>query len=137
MWLTELTESGEPPNQANGTLSLQIAIQLIRQPDIKELTIADSMWLKGPSTLQCQGQDFFSLVNPDEDKELKLNALKRIVSNKEDIGSERFTRFSSWPKLATAIANLNKMATKYKKESSTKNPLTFCKEADLFMLRTI
>lgn len=32
--------------------------------------IADSMWLKGPSTLQCQGQDFFSLINPDEDKEL-------------------------------------------------------------------
>lgn len=88
------------------------------------------MWLKGPSTLQCQGQDFFSLVNPDEDKELKLNALKTTVSNKKGIGSERFTRFSSWPILVTAVANLNKIATKYKKESTTKNPLTFYKEAE-------
>ncbi|XP_052680227.1 uncharacterized protein LOC128160994 [Crassostrea angulata] len=86
---------------------------------------------------QCQGQDFFSLVNPDEDKELKLNALKTTVSKKEGIGSERFTRFSSWPKLVTAIANLNKMAIKYKKESTTKNPLTFYKEAEQFILRTI
>lgn len=99
--------------------------------------IADSMWLKGPPTLQCQGQDFFSLVNPDEDKELKLNALKTTVSKKEGIGSERFTRFSSWPKLVTAIANLNKMAIKYKKESTTKKPLTFYKEAEQFILRTI
>lgn len=99
--------------------------------------IADSMWLKGPSTLQCQGQNFFSLVNPDEDKELKLNALKTTVSKKDGTGSERFTRFSSWPKLVTAIANLNKMATKYKKESTTKNPLTFYKEAEQYILRTI
>lgn len=37
----------------------------------------------------------------------------------------------------TAIANLNKMAIKYKKMSTTKNPLTFYKEAERFILRTV
>lgn len=59
------------------------------------------------------------------------------MSKKEEIGSERFTRFSSWQKLVTAVANLNKMATQYRKESTTKNPLTFYKEAEQFILRTI
>lgn len=94
------------------------------------------MWLKGPSTIQCQGQDFYSLINPDKDKELKLNALKTTVSKKEGIVSERFARFSSWPNFITAVAHLNKMATKYKKESTT-NPLTLYKEAEQFILRTM
>lgn len=63
--------------------------------------IANSIWLKGPSTRPCQGQDFYSLVNPDEDNELKLNALKTTLFSKEGLGSERFTRFSSWPRLVT------------------------------------
>lgn len=59
------------------------------------------------------------------------------MSKKEGIGSERFARFSSWPKFITAVAHLNKMATKYKKESTTKTPLTLYKEAEQFILRTI
>lgn len=76
---------------------LQIAIQLISDQPTRYHgadKIANSMWLKGPSTIQCQGQDFYSLINPDKDKELKLNALKTTVSKKEGIVSERFARFS-------------------------------------------
>lgn len=63
--------------------------------------------------------------------------LKQLCPKKKGIGSERFARFSSWPTFITAVTYLNKMATKYKKENTTKNPLTLYKEAEQFILRTM
>ncbi|XP_062594609.1 uncharacterized protein LOC134256031 [Saccostrea cucullata] len=99
--------------------------------------IENSMWLKGPPLLQFKDQESFNLINPDEDKELKLSSFKTEVKEMEGIGSERFTRFSSWHSLVKALANINRLAARFSKRSSLKDPLTLYKEAEQFILKTI
>ena len=99
--------------------------------------IADSTWLKGPSTFQHNVQEPFSLIDPETDKELKVRTLKMEMTMRAGIGSERFARFSSWQSLVTALANINKLAARFRKGSTTKDFLAYCKEAECFILKTI
>ena len=43
------------------------------------------------------------------------------------IGSDRFARFSFWQSLVTALANISKFAAMFRKGSTTKDFLAYCK----------
>ncbi|XP_060573880.1 uncharacterized protein LOC132731684 [Ruditapes philippinarum] len=77
--------------------------------------LQESKWLNGPpdsimfSDVEQQTIDF-ELIKPDEDKEVKkeVNVNLSVVKSFKHLGSQRFTRFSSWKRLVTAIALLKK-----------------------------
>ncbi|XP_062619955.1 uncharacterized protein LOC134281515 [Saccostrea cucullata] len=67
----------------------------------------------------------------------EAHKIENKVTEMEGIGSERFTRLSSWHSLVKALANINKLAARFSKRSSPKDPLTLYKEAERFILKTI
>ena len=101
--------------------------------EVKDLQC--SSWLSGPFFL-CnhieQDQQFFPLVEPDKDKEVKalrnvdlseeVKPLVVVNQNKLERSleplSHRFVKFSSWKRLIRAIALLKHIAVCFKKDSN-------------------
>lgn len=76
--------------------------------------IQDSLWLKGPQFLSDTQQpsdaskEAFTLVNPEEDKEIRpaVEVLKSTIKNSAVLGTQRFQKFSQWNSLIKAVSLL-------------------------------
>ena len=128
-----IRQTTEPNQWSFVSTELNPADLATRGLEVKDLQ--GSSWLSGPSFL-CnsveRGQEFFPLVEPDEDKEVKainnvnlgdavmplvvVNQIK--LESKLEPLSQRFTKFSSWKKLVRAIALLKHIAVSFEKKSS-------------------
>ena len=70
--------------------------------------ILSSIWLNGPPFLlddHIPDRENVSFTIDEEDPEIRSSAIT-VTSKRECLGSERFTRFSSWSSLRRALANL-------------------------------
>ncbi|XP_048248048.1 uncharacterized protein LOC125377955 [Haliotis rufescens] len=96
---------------------------------VTSLCYSDSLWLRGPDVLSqsdtsdmCDSQ-LFSLVDPDNDKEVRaeLKSTKTSVSiaAPQQLATDRFTRFSSWKKLVKTISHLKHIARSFTKTNSS------------------
>ena len=109
--------------------------------------MCDSPWLLGPQFLLKSEEPHsvtpFSLVNPDEDKEVRpnVNELKSEVSAKSSFGSHRFERFSLWKRLVEAIALLQQYVASYRKQNASEREshktVKAFKQAECFILKEI
>ncbi|XP_041372868.1 uncharacterized protein LOC121386134 [Gigantopelta aegis] len=85
--------------------------------------IQDSLWLVGPSfllqrlELNSKECSKFPLVNLEEDAEIKkeMNTLITVI-RKQQLDSERFSRFSSWKKLVMACTFLMHRASSVRRK---------------------
>ncbi|XP_061187504.1 uncharacterized protein LOC133195627 [Saccostrea echinata] len=88
----------------------------------------NSPWLQGPVQLYKKGQNevkldnsTFSLVDPENDKEIKLALAVHVVkSSIEDqciFGTHRFNKFSSWTALVRAFAFLRNKVCAFKQRN--------------------
>lgn len=79
--------------------------------------LSETTWLTGPALLkQASGGSFdtFELVNPNTDAEVRpqistLNTRAAV----QQLGSQRFSRFSSWQSLNRALCNISHIAHSY------------------------
>ncbi|XP_014676616.1 PREDICTED: uncharacterized protein LOC106816503 [Priapulus caudatus] len=112
--------------------------------------LAQSVWIQGPSEIQPRDSDqkVHSLVNPDGDDELRreVHVEKLSARSTNGLGTERFSRFSVWWKLVTAMSLLRYIAGRNRKENSSgterpesqkhKTPGSF-KETEGFIIREV
>lgn len=93
--------------------------------------LSGTSWLCGPAFLkQIQHthheQHSFELVNPSLDTEIRpqVSTMKTTMLSKQ-LGSQRFSKFSSWKSLIHAIARLTHIARLFQKTSATQ--VSICK----------
>ena len=85
--------------------------------------LRDSAWIRGPQFLVNDEQDPtepYTLVNPESDQEVRpdVTSMKTDVAySSRKLGTERFSRFSSWRKLVVAIAVLKCAIETFKSRS--------------------
>lgn len=78
-------------------------------------------WLSGPAFLKQHVQvqpdkDIFELVNPSSDPDIRpLVSTMSTTTSSEQLGSQRFAKFSSWKSLNYAIARLIHIARLFRK----------------------
>lgn len=88
--------------------------------------LSGTSWLCGPAFLKHPQQAHhekcsFELVNPSLDAEIRpqVATMKTTMSSKQ-LGSQRFSKFSSWQSLIHAIARLTHIAHLFQKNPATK-----------------
>lgn len=83
--------------------------------------LKDSAWIKGPAYLIEQTQpinETFEIIDPDNDKEVR----SVVISNKTcvtapSLGSDRFSRFSTWKNLTETFSLLKHIAESFHRNS--------------------
>lgn len=81
--------------------------------------LADTTWLSGPSLLtevpeESLEPSTFELVNPNMDVEVRPQiSTLNTQTTVQQLGSQRFSKFSSWQSLNRAIANLSHISHSY------------------------
>ncbi|XP_065925824.1 uncharacterized protein [Magallana gigas] len=91
-------------------------------------------WLKGPEFLHISKdlvKEYFPLVNPHDDKEIRINANKLMLKT-ADL-TNRFEKFSTWNSLISAVTVLKTAARKWK--HMTFDSLTIKQESELFVVK--
>ena len=88
--------------------------------------LSDTSWLGGPTflkqPLQIRSEEgIFELVNPSSDEEIRplVSTMNTTVLSKQ-LGSQRFSKFSSWNSLTHAIARLIHITCFFQKNPATK-----------------
>ncbi|CAG2236059.1 unnamed protein product [Mytilus edulis] len=114
--------------------------------DLESLEIPRSLWLKGPPSVSCDESDLqveqseYVLIQPEQDKEVRpvVKACKTMVS--QQLGTERFSRFSSWKRLVCAISKLRQIYIKYHREKHSvidRSPVELYKFTEKFILKEV
>ncbi|CAG2218579.1 unnamed protein product [Mytilus edulis] len=85
--------------------------------------MSNSLRITGPQFLLKDATDHtgnFTLQNPDVDKELRPDVLsfKTDIEFSQQLGTDRFSRFSLWKTLIKSIARLNHVAQSFASKSS-------------------
>ncbi|XP_063404523.1 uncharacterized protein LOC134687988 [Mytilus trossulus] len=107
-----------------------------------------SSWLTGPTFLQESDTlshsiaTPFPLINPNTDKELKteIQVIKSVLKC-DNLGSQRFNRFSNWWKLVRTISRLQRLASSYShnklKDNLESNELEAHRKAEIFIIKEV
>ncbi|XP_052799373.1 uncharacterized protein LOC128230989 [Mya arenaria] len=101
--------------------------------------LMNSAWLQGPTHLTSENSvdsETYHLVEPEHDKELRVDVNVSKSAIKSRLGSERFSRFSEWRRLVQAIAYLQHFVEKDQAKSQHKEVPSYQK-AEKFIIKVV
>ncbi|XP_061759975.1 uncharacterized protein LOC133554813 [Nerophis ophidion] len=97
--------------------------------------LADTSWLCGPLFLKEQlkkqsEEDNFELIDPSSDPDIRplVSTMSTTMSSRL-LGSQRFSKFSSWKSLTHAVGHLIHIARRFQRNPATKDNV--CKDSHL------
>ena len=71
--------------------------------------LQSSSWVAGPKKLSTvQSDSSFPIVDPSQDKEIRVSSNKTLTQDSKQLSTARFERFSSWSRLKRAVDRIKR-----------------------------
>ncbi|CAG2193131.1 unnamed protein product [Mytilus edulis] len=133
-------------DSSNISSALQVTTNPVLQQETNPQSFSCPPLVKGPPSVSCDESDLqveqseYVLIQPEQDKEVRpvVKACKTMVS--QQLGTERFSRFSSWKRLVCAISKLRQIYIKYHHEKHSvidRSPVELYKFTEKFILKEV